>query len=151
MFPTSLLVNNTVELMVRSFYRSDLLLPLPSWHSPDSNYNDTCLIGAPYYDNFNYGLELIFQYIRHRQALYIERGTLLQAQLGSIPRGILGEHPESEYYAVNVLRYALASFEKFRAPKMTEEVLQELYEQIRFIPKPHLFLSVRKNQNRRAL
>lgn len=79
----------------------------------ENKIKEISLQKAPYVENFQYGVSLIFKWIKHDRALEIERGTILQQQLGRIPKGDLGEDPEVEYHAVNALRYVLAAYEKY--------------------------------------
>jgi hypothetical protein len=65
---------------------------------------------APYYENFQHGILLVKEW--HKSGdLEIYRGTILHDQLKSITTENLKENSQASYFAINALRYVVASFD----------------------------------------
>lgn len=85
----------------------------------DNKIQGICLIKAPFERDFKYGLNLIHRHIRDDRSLEIKPDTILQRQLGKLPKGDLGERPEENFYAVNALRHVVAGFHKHPTTRRT--------------------------------
>jgi len=66
---------------------------------------------APYVENFEFGIGLIREWLKDK-ALEIDRDSIIAEQLGLIPESALEEDRQCEYYTIQALRFALASFVK---------------------------------------
>jgi hypothetical protein len=82
-----------------------------SHYCREHNIQRVFLNRAHYVDNFEYGVQLIRQFLRD-QALELDRASLVADQLGQIPESALEEDRQREYYALQALRFVLASFVK---------------------------------------
>ena len=80
---------------------------------------------APYISNFQYGLHLIKEMLGN-YALEIDKQTIAGQQLGQIPKGDPGEHPEETFWAVNALRYVVGAYKKSSSSNMTQEKADEM-------------------------
>lgn len=81
---------------------------------------------APWISNFQYGLYLAHEFLGN-YALEIDKQTIAGQQLGQIPKGDPGEHPDQTFWAVNALRYLVGAYKKFGVgERMTQEKADEL-------------------------
>jgi len=68
---------------------------------------------APYADNFLLGVTWIQDWTKSGK-LSIPEMTIVRSQLKGITKADLAESPETNFYAVNALRYVVAAFHKMR-------------------------------------
>lgn len=81
------------------------------------------LCPAYFPDNFDLGVSLIRDHI-DRRLLELPKESILVEQLGQIRREDLKDNPDKRFYAINALRYAVATF--FRDPPVvTQATLPE--------------------------